>query len=237
MLQNHIQAGNGFAVVDVSSYGDLEDEQRHQLTRSLARAFGNYVIHHSAHLKQDLVTDIRDKGFRFTSAQNQSINNSIQEAVEHTESSELEEPIRMFMLSCIYLADGVGANKLVNPYTLVQRMKMQHLEYVERLTQPYVFDTARGEKMITPIQSVEGNGNLHFRWMRAFLENGKSQTTHWDETTDKMIGWISEEIKSLRIRVQLARGDIGSFNNRASMHVRDSYENHPDYEPCWLLRS
>jgi hypothetical protein len=114
VLQNHIQAGNGFAVVDVSSYGDLEDEQRHQLTRSLARAFGK---------------------------------------------------------------------------------------------------------------------------MRACLENGKSQTTHWDETTDKMIGWISEEIKSLRIRVQLARGDIGSFNNRASMHVRDSYENHPDYEPCWLLRS
>ncbi len=41
--------------------------------------------------------------------------------------------------------------------------------------------------MIAPILGYEANGTIHFRWMRAFLENGKSQTAHWDEETDVMI--------------------------------------------------
>jgi hypothetical protein len=90
--------------------------------------------------------------------------------------------------------------------------------------------------MVTPILSFEGNDNLHSRWMRAFLENGKLQTLHWDETTDKMIEWISEETKYLRVYVQPLRGNIGVFNDRAFMHARDFYEDHPDHEPLYLLR-
>ena len=80
------------------------------------------------------MTDIRDQENRFTSARNQSLNNSNQEAIEHAESSELEEPIRMFMHSCIYPAFDGGANRLVNIYTLHQHMEAQHPQYLERLS-------------------------------------------------------------------------------------------------------
>ena len=237
LLDSRVRSGNGFAVIRGDSYRELEDADRKRLTRRLALAIGDPVVHRSAHLNQELVTDIRDQGYRFDNSRKQSFNNSNQEAVEHTESSELEEPIRLFILSCLHPAYRGGATRLVNLHTLVGRLKEGFPEFVPRMRRPYVFDTGRGETMEAPILSFEDNGDLHFRWMRAFLENGGNQTPHWNSETDRMIEVICDSIAATRLRIELERGDIGLFNNRALMHARDAFENHPDHPTRWLLRS
>lgn len=237
LLDEQVYSGYGFTVIRGTSYRDLSEEHRRQVTKNLAFAIGKPLLHKSAHLNQDVVCDIKDTGYRFKDSYSQNFHNSNQEAVEHTESTELPEPIRLFVLSVIYPAYQGGATRLASLYTLYDRLQNQFPDYIPRLQQDYVFDTGRGEKTQAPILSHDENGDLHFRWMRAFLENGRDQTPHWDKSTDQMVEDISRLIGSIRIRMVLQQGDIGIFNNRAVLHARDPFENHPDHPPRWLLRS
>lgn len=237
LMERNVYSNNGFLIVEGASYEDLDPEQRIHLTRRLAPCLGKPIVHHSKHLKQDLVTNIKDKGVRFTSSKNQNFNASNQEAVEHTESTELPRPIGAFLLHNIQPAYKGGANRFVNAYTLLDRLADIDPGHVDVLKRPFHFDTARGERVEAPVVSYDRNGDLDFRWMYAFLENGRPFTRHWDAFVQKTIDTTRELMESLRIRVTLAKGDIVIVNNKMMLHARDGFEDHPDHPPRWLLRS
>lgn len=236
-MDRRVYSGCGFFVIDGASYTDLSPEQRAHLTKRLAPCLGKPIVHHSKHLKQDLVTDIKDKGVRFTSSKNQNFNASNQEAVEHTESTELPNPIGAFLLHNIQPAFKGGASRFVNAYTLLDRLEEIEPGYLEVLKRPFYFDTARGERVEAPIVSYDSDGNLDFRWMFAFLENGRPYTRHWDDVVQETMEATRDLMARLRISVTLAKGDIIVVNNKMMLHARDSFEDHPDYPPRWLLRS
>lgn len=236
-MNRHVYRNRGFFVIDGASYPDLDPEQRVHFTKHLAPCLGKPIVHHSKHLKQDLVTDVKDKGVRFTSSKNQNFSSSNQEAVEHTESTELPTPIGAFLLHNIQPAYKGGANRFVNAYTLLDAVEAADAGYVDVLKRPFWFDTARGERVEAPIVSYDDHGNLDFRWMLAFLKNGKPYTTHWDGYAQKAIDAVRDLMPKLRITVTLGRGDIIIVNNKMMLHARDSFEDHPDHPPRWLLRS
>ena len=236
-MDRHVYRNRGFFVIDGASYPDLDPEQRVHLTTHLAPCLGKPIVHHSKHLKQDLVTDVKDKGVRFTSSKNQNFSSSNQEAVEHTESTELPTPIGAFLLHNIQPAYKGGANRFVNAYTLLDALEAADAGYVDVLKRPFWFDTARGERVEAPIVSYDDHGNLDFRWMLAFLQNGKPYTTHWDGYAQMAIDAVRDLMPKLRIKVTLGRGDIIIVNNKMMLHARDSFEDHPDRPPRWLLRS
>ena len=236
-MDRHVYRNRGFFVIDGASYPDLDPQQRVLFTRRLAPCLGKPIVHHSKHLKQDLVTDVKDKGVRFTSSKNQNFSSSNQEAVEHTESTELPTPIGAFLLHSIQPAYKGGANRFVNAYTLLDTLEEADAGYVEVLKRPFWFDTARGERVESPIVSYDDQGDLDFRWMLAFLENGKTYTAHWDDDTQKAIDAVCDLMPELRIKVTLGRGDIVIVNNKMMLHARDGFEDHPDHPPRWLLRS
>ena len=236
-MDRHVYRNRGFFVIDGASYPDLDPEQRRHFTKHLAPCLGKPIVHHSKHLKQDLVTDVKDKGVRFTSSKNQNFSSSNQEAVEHTESTELPTPIGAFLLHNIQPAYKGGANRFVNAYTLLDAVEATDAGYIEVLKRPFWFDTARGERVEAPIVAYDDQGNLDFRWMLAFLENGKPYTEHWDGYTQETIDAVRDLMPELRITVTLGRGDIVIVNNKMMLHARDSFEDHPDHPPRWLLRS
>ena len=236
-MDGHVHSNRGFFVIDGASYPELTPEQRLHFTQRLAPCLGKPIVHHSKHLKQDLVTNVKDAGVRFTSSKDQNFSSSNQEAVEHTESTELPKPIGAFLLHNIQPAYKGGANRFVNAYTLLDRLVAVDPAYLEVLKRPFFFDTARGERVEAPIVSYDENGNLDFRWMFAFLKNGKPYTQHWDDFVQTVIDKTLELMAELRIQVTLAKGDIIVVNNRMMLHARDSFEDHPDHPPRWLLRS
>ena len=237
LMHRHVHTNNGFMILDGSTYADLSPEQRVHLTARLAPCIGKPIVHHSKHLKQDLVTHVKDKGVRFTSSKNQNFSSSNQEAVEHTESTELPNPIGAFLLHNIQPAFKGGANRFVNAYTLLDRLAELNTDYIDVLKRPFFFDTARGERVESPIVSYDKEGNLDFRWMFAFLENGRSYTEHWDTFVQQTMDATLHMMSKIRINVTLAKGDIIVVNNRMMLHARDSFEDHPDHPPRWLLRS
>lgn len=236
-MNRHVRSGDGFFIVDGSSYPELSPDRRIHFTKRLAPCLGTPIVHHSKHLKQDLVTNVKDAGVRFTSSKNQNFSSSNQEAVEHTESTELPQPIGAFLLHNIQPAYKGGANRFVNAYTLLDHLEEVDPAYVEVLKRPFFFDTARGERVESPIVSFDENGDLDFRWMLAFLKNGKPHTKHWDDFVEQAIETTLDLMGKLRIQVTLAKGDIIVVNNRMMLHARDSFEDHPDHPPRWLLRS
>lgn len=236
-MDSHVHKNLGFFVVDGASYPDLSPEQRLHFTQRLAPCLGKPIVHHSKHLKQDLVTNVKDAGVRFTSSKDQNFSSSNQEAVEHTESTELPKPIGAFLLHNIQPAYKGGANRFVNAHSLLDRLAKVDPGYLDVLKRPFFFDTARGERVEAPIVSYDANGNLDFRWMFAFLTNGKPYTQHWDRYVQKAIDKTLELMAELRIQVTLAKGDIIVVNNKMVLHARDSFEDHPDHPPRWLLRS
>lgn len=237
LMQRHVYSQNGFFIFDGSSYRNLDPEERIHMTKRLAPCLGRPVVHHSKHLKQDLVTNVKDAGVRFTSSKDQNFSSSNQEAVEHTESTELPNPIGAFLLHNIQPAYKGGANRFVNAYSLLDRLAEIDPGYVDVLKRPFCFDTARGERVEAPIVSFDENGNLDFRWMYAFLENGRPYTPHWDDYVEETIMATLGLFENLRITVTLAPGDIIVVNNKMMLHARDGFENHPDHPPRWLLRS
>lgn len=237
LMDTRVHSGSGFFILDGSSYPDLDPDQRIHVTQRLAPCLGTPIVHHSKHLKQDLVTNVKDTGVRFTSSKDQNFSSSNQEAVEHTESTELPKPIGAFLLHNIQPAYKGGANRFVNAYTLLDALAESDPGYVDVLKRPFVFDTARGERVEAPIVSYDNNGDLDFRWMYAFLENGRPFTAHWDGYVQQAIDATRNLMETLRITVTLARGDIIVVNNKMMLHARDSFENHPDHPPRWLLRS
>jgi len=237
LMQRHVHSGNGFVVIDGESYRDLSPDQRIGLTKRLAPCLGKPIVHHSKHLKQDLVTDIKDKGVRFKSSKDQNFNASNQEAIEHTESTELPKPIGAFLLHNIQPAYEGGANRFVNAYTLLDQLEGENSDYVDVLKRPFIFDTARGEQVEAPIVSYDNQGHLDFRWMFAFLENGRPFTKHWDGFVQEAIDATRNLMDKLRIRITLAKGDIIVVNNKMVLHARDGFVDHPDHPPRWLLRS
>ena len=237
LMDQCIHSGNGFFILDGSSYPDLDPDQRIHMTKRLAPCLGKPIVHHSKHLKQDLVTNVKDAGVRFTGSRDQNFSSSNQEAVEHTESTELPTPIGAFLLHSVQPAYKGGTNRFVNAYTLLDRLEKIDPGFVEVLTRPFVFDTARGERVEAPIVSFDSKGNLNFRWMYAFLENGRPFTRHWDDFVQETINLTRNLMSQLRIRVALGRGDIIVANNKMMLHARDGFENHPDHPPRWLLRS
>ena len=85
LMQDRVQGGDGFFILDGKSYDDLTPDQRIHMTKRLAPCLGEPIVHHSKHLKQDLVTNVKDTGVRFSSSKDQNFSSSNQEAVEHTE--------------------------------------------------------------------------------------------------------------------------------------------------------
>ena len=130
-----------------------------------------------------------------------------------------------------------GAKRFVNAYTLLEALANIDPGYLEVLKRPFFFDTARGERVEAPIVSYRPDGTLDFRWMYAFLQNGRPYTIHWDDYVQAAIDATRGLMEKLRITVTLSRGDIIIVNNRMMLHARDSFENHPDHPPRWLLRS
>ena len=237
LMNDCLYSGNGFFILDGSSYQELDPDQRIHLTKRLAPCLGNPIVHHSKHLKQDLVTNVKDAGVRFTSSKDQNFSSSNQEAIEHTESTELPNPIGAFLLHNIQPAYKGGANRFVNAYTLLDRLAEIDPANIDVLRRPFFFDTARGERVESPIVSYDDQGNLDFRWMYAFIENGRPYTKHWDDQVQSVIDATLSAMEELRITVTLARGDIIVVNNRMMLHARDAFENHPDHPPRWLLRT
>lgn len=237
LMGQHVHGGNGFFIIDGGSYPCLDPDQRIHMTRRLAPCIGKPIVHHSRHLKQDLVTNVKDAGVRFTGSKDQNFSSSNQEAVEHTESTELPNPIGAFLLHSIQPAYKGGASRFVNACTLLDSLAEIDPGYVEVLQRPFWFDTARGERVEAPIVSYDDRGNLDFRWMHAFLENGRPCTTHWNDHAQEAIDATRNLMEALRITVMLGRGDIIVVNNRMVLHARDGFENHPDHPPRWLLRS
>ena len=237
LMNDRIYGGNGFFILDGNSYPECDPDQRIHMTKRLAPCLGKPIVHHSKHLKQDLVTNVKDAGVRFTSSKDQNFSSSNQEAVEHTESTELPNPIGAFLLHNIQPAYKGGANRFVNAYTLLDRLAEIDPGYIEVLKRSFFFDTARGERVEAPIVSFDDQGNLDFRWMYAFIENGRPYTKHWDNYVQNAIDATRRLMEELRITVTLAKGDIIVVNNRMMLHARDGFENHPDHPPRWLLRS
>ena len=237
LMSRHVHTNNGFMILDGASYRELNPDERIHMTTRLAPCIGKPIVHHSRHLKQDLVTHVKDKGVRFTSSKDQNFSSSNQEAVEHTESTELPNPIGAFLLHNIQPAYKGGANRFVNAYTLLDRLADLNPDYLGVLKRPFYFDTARGERVESPIVSYDGDGNLDFRWMFAFLENGRPYTEHWDAFVQQTMDATLDMMSKIRINVTLAKGDIIVVNNRMMLHARDSFEDHPDHPPRWLLRS
>lgn len=238
LVENRVKSGVGFLIFDGDSYPDINNEQRRLLTERFAKSIGEPFTHRSAHLNQGLLCDVKDKGYRFTSHKDQSFHNSNQEAVEHTESTELPEPIGMFMLSVINPAFRGGASRLVCISTLVSELAERFgASHISELKQSFVFDTGRGERTTAPILSYDENGQVHFRWMMAFLMNGKEATAHWNDYTERVLKDVVGVLEDLRISFSMKRGDIGVFNNRALLHGRDDFEGSPDHPPRWLIRS
>ena len=143
-MDKYVYRNRGFFVIDGASYPELDPEQRVHFTKRLAPCLGKPIVHHSKHLKQDLVTDVKDKGVRFTSSKNQNFSSSNQEAVEHTESTELPTPIGAFLLHSIQPAYKGGANRFVNAYTLLDTLEAADAGYLEVLKRPFSFDTGPG---------------------------------------------------------------------------------------------
>ena len=237
LMDQHVYGNNGFFIVDGRSYPSIDPDQRIRLTERLVPCLGTPIVHHSKHLKQDMVTNVKDAGVRFTSSKDQNFSSSNQEAVEHTESTELPNPIGAFLLHCVNPACRGGANRFVNAYTLLDRLAAIDPGHVKALERPFWFDTGRGERVEAPIVSHDDNGDLDFRWMWAFLENGRPLTKHWDGRVQEAINTTKRLMKTLRIVVNLNRGDIIVVNNKMILHARDGFENHPDKPPRWLLRS
>ena len=76
LMDARVHGQNGFFVVDGSSYPDLDPETRIHMTKRLAPCLGTPIVHHSEHLKQDLVTNVKDVGVRFTSSKDQNFSSS-----------------------------------------------------------------------------------------------------------------------------------------------------------------
>jgi len=235
--ENKVDSSYGFLIVDGDSYPDLPNKTRKTLYKTLIRCFGTPVLHQSSHLKQDIICDIRDSGFRFEGNKDQTFYISNQEAVEHTDASELIDPVKYFSLSVIYPAFKGGATRLVSAYSLYEALNIRCKRYLPILEKEYVFDTGRGEMNKAPILFRDADGSIGFRWMRAFLENGKVHTDHWDDQTDVVLDAVTQIMEEIRIGIHLKRGDIGIFNNRALLHARDSFQDHPQYPSRWYLRS
>ena len=237
LMDQHVYSCNGFFIIDGSSYACLDAEQRIHMTKRLAPCLGQPIVHQSKHLRQDLVTNVRDAGVRFTSSKDQNFSSSNQEAVEHTESTELPNPIGAFLLHSIQPAYKGGASRFVNAYTLLDSLAEIDPGHVEVLQRRFWFDTGRGERVEAPIVSCDDKGNLDFRWMYAFLENGRPLTRHWNDHAQEAIDATRNLMEELRIKVMLGRGDIVVVNNKMILHARDGFENHADHPPRWLLRS
>ena len=61
-MDQNVHSNNGFFIIDGASYADLTPEQRIHVTRRLAPCLGKPIVHRSKHLKQDLVTNVKDAG-------------------------------------------------------------------------------------------------------------------------------------------------------------------------------
>ncbi|MGI9408513.1 MAG: TauD/TfdA family dioxygenase [Hyphomicrobiaceae bacterium] len=231
-LLEHIQSGRGFALIRGLPLDRWSREQIEAVYWGIGSYFGEPI---SQNAEGQLIAEVTNRGQSYENNTNDRGYRSRDRLHPHVDTSDVTA------LLCLQPAKSGGHSSIASSLTVLNELLERHPEHIERLASGYHHDL-RGEGPTRKIEEVthnripvfsafEGKTSccLNYKIMKSAHDKVGEPFVAEDEAAlgDLVDIALSE---SVRLDMQLERGDIQLVNNYVLLHWRTEFEDWPEPE-------
>ena len=225
--------GNGFFIINGSSFDNFDDINIKEIFRIISTCFGKLYIQN---IKQEKFVIITDEGKSMKTGGR--YHQTKEGGSFHTDSPQWSEVPDFVGLMCIRPAKTGGVSKYVSAYTIHNELLKLDSTFLKTLYEKFHFDKRSEYKenesptTFEPIFQYE-NQKLKFRYLRNYIDDGQRIANQpLSKEQNKILDELDKIIhnEKFSLSYDLKKYDMTFFNNHRIVHGRTSFEDFDEHK-------